>query len=811
MKKISKILWVATLLAAATPACAQTRKQLLDAEWKFQKGELTAQAGDANFDDAAWRVVNLPHDWSIEGVPSENEPSGNDGGYRPTGKGWYRKTFEMGKTDELKIGKKEDKRFSLYFEGVYMNAEVFVNGKSLGTHHYGYSSFIHDVTDLLKEGKNTIAVSVDNSQQKNSRWYTGSGIYRHVWLVCTENIHFKHWGTFITTPQVSAQKATVSVATEVTNDSKNPKQVTVEATLADSKGNDVGKSQKTISIGAGETVNVTQLIDIDKPQLWSPETPALYKAHLAISEDGTVKDKMTETFGVRTIEYTAEQGFLLNGKKVELNGGCIHHDNGILGAAAFDRAEVRKVELMKAAGFNAVRTSHNHPSEAFLHACDSIGLLVIDEAFDGWRSPKQPYDYSILIDKHWQEDVAALVLRDRNHPSIFCWSVGNEIIERKEIQVVTTARKLAGLCRQLDPTRPVTSALCAWDSDWEIYDPLAEAFEIVGYNYMIHKHQTDHERDPKRIMMQTESYPREAFKNWAYSNDHDYIIGDFVWTSVDYLGESSIGRWYYEGDSPGEHYSRNQFPWNAAYCGDIDLTGLRKPISYYRDLLWNEDRPLYLSVKEPNGYFGEIRETQWSVWPTSESWTWPGHEGKDIDVEIYSRSPKVRLYLNDRLVAERATTRNEEYKAVIRIKYEPGVLRAEAIDENGQTIEALNSGRNELHTAEEPYAIRLTADRSTIKADGQDLSFVTAEVVDRNGILCPNASVELTFTLNGKATLLAAGNGDIKELDTTADNKHKTWKGRALGVVRSSNRANKSTLTVSAPGLKAAKVAISSK
>lgn len=801
-----KSIALAILLLASIQADAQTRKQLFDAGWKFHKGELSEQAGKSDFDDSTWRVVNLPHDWSIEGVPAKNEPSGNDGGYRPTGKGWYRKTFEFSKTDEL-----DKKRFSLYFEGVYMNAEVFVNGKSLGTHHYGYSSFLHDVTDLLKDGKNTIAVSVDNSLQKNCRWYTGSGIYRHVWLICTDEVHFKHWSTFITTPKVSKQEATVSVATEVINESNSPKQITVDALLIDNQGNHIGKGSKTLNIKAGESINVEQLIGISNPQLWSPETPAIYKAELSISENGNEKDHISETFGVRTIAYSADKGFLLNGKTVKLNGGCIHHDNGIIGAAAFDRAEVRKVELMKAAGFNAVRTSHNHPSEAFLHACDSIGLLVIDEAFDGWRSPKQPYDYSTLIDKHWQEDIAALVLRDRNHPSIFCWSVGNEVIERKEIQVVTTARKLAGLCRQLDPTRPVTSALCAWDSDWEIYDPLAEAFEIVGYNYMIHKHQTDHERDPKRIMMQTESYPRDAYRNWAYSNDNNYIIGDFVWTSVDYLGESSIGRWYYKGDPAGEHYSQDQFPWNAAYCGDIDFTGNRKPISYYRDLLWNENRPLYLSVKEPNGYYGEIRETQWSVWPTFESWTWPGHEGKDIDVEIYSRSPKVRLYLNGKVVAEQATTRNEEYKAVIRIKYEPGVLQAEAIDENGQPIVALNNGRNKLRTAGEPYALRLIPDRTNIKADGQDLSFITVEVVDKNGTVCPNATTELTFTLNGKSTLLAAGNADIKEIDTTADNKHKAWKGRALGVIRSSEKKGKSTLTVSAPGLKAAKVTISSK
>jgi beta-galactosidase len=463
---------------------------------------------------------------------------------------------------------------------------------------------------------------------------------------------------------------------------------------------------------------------------------------------------------------------------------------------------------MKAAGFNAVRTSHNHPSEAFLAACDRIGLLVIDEAFDGWRSAKTPYDYSTLIDRYWQDDLAALVLRDRNHPSIFAWSVGNEVIERKEIQVVTTARKLARLCRELDPTRPVTSALCAWDNDWEIYDPLAEAFELVGYNYMIHKHASDHKRDPQRVMYQSESYPREAFRNWAYSADHPYIFGDFVWTSIDYQGESGIGRWYYQGESEGEHYHRNQFPWHAAYCGDIDFTGQRKPISYYRDLLWNAERPLYLSVKEPNGYYGYIRETQWSVWPTFESWTWPGHEGKPIEVEIYSRAPRVRLYINDSLVAERPTTRAEEYKAVITVPYIPGTLRAEAVDEQGNPIAAMNTGHNTLRTAGEPYALRLTADRTIITADGQDLSFITIEVVDKQGTLCPNAVNELTLSLRGRATLAAFGNADIKDLGCTVDAIHNVWKGRALAVVRASDRSSNAILTLSGKGLKSAQVTV---
>ena len=312
-------------------------------------------------------------------------------------------------------------------------------------------------------------------------------------------------------------------------------------------------------------------------------------------------------------------------------------------------------------------------------------------------------------------------------------------------------------------------------------------------------------------MYQSESYPREAFRNWAYSADHPYIFGDFVWTAVDYQGESGIGRWYYEGDSPGEHYHRNQFPWHAAYCGDIDFVGQRKPISYYRDMLWNVDRPLYLSVKEPNGYYGDIRETQWSVWPTFESWTWPGHEGKPIEVEIYSRSPRVRLYLNDSIMAERATTRAEEYKAVISVPYTPGILRAEAIDEQGNPIPSMNTGHNTLRTAGTPYAIRLVADRTAIQANNQDLSFITVEVVDKNGVVCPNAADELTATLSGRGVLAAFGNADIKELGCTVDNGHNVWKGRALAVVRSTYRRGNAVLTITGKGLKPAKVVIKTK
>ena len=290
-------------------------------------------------------------------------------------------------------------------------------------------------------------------------------------------------------------------------------------------------------------------------------------------------------------------------------------------------------------------------------------MLVIDEAFDGWRDEKNKYDYSTLFDKYWQQDVDAMVLRDRRHPSIISWSIGNEVIERKKLEVVTTAHKLASEVHRYD-ARPVTSALASWDKDWEIYDPLAAQLDVTGYNYMIHKSATDHQRVPDRIMWQTESYPKDAFQNWAKVNDHDYIIGDFVWTGIDYLGESGIGRWWYDGDVAGEHYQRPLYPWHAAHCGDIDLTGWRKPISHYRSMLYNDTEKLYLAVKEPDGYKGKIRTGLWAVWPTWESWNWPGHEGKDIEVEVYSKYPKARLLLNDKVIAEKEVNRLTEFKAV---------------------------------------------------------------------------------------------------------------------------------------------------
>ena len=791
MKCFSLGIGLALLLTFPTSVKASVKNYNFDASWKFCLGD-DSLASAAKYNDTKWRTLCLPHDWSIEQGIDKEAPAGNDGGYYPTGIGWYRKNFK------LPAAYRKGDKVQLYFEGVYMNSSVYVNGKKVGGHPYGYTSFFCDITDVVLPGKNNVvAVRVDNAPQKNCRWYSGSGIYRHVKLICTPPVHIANWGVNIQTKQLSASQATVVVSAKVKNETSEAKTVSLSTSLE----NGGKQSSDKVLVPSGKEVEISQEIAVKNPKLWDLEHPNLYQAIVKVMGEGAnVLDETKQSFGIRELKFSTD-GFFLNGKKILLNGGCVHHDNGILGAAAFDKAEERKVRMMKEAGFNAIRTSHNLPSEAFLDACDRLGMLVIDEAFDGWRDAKNTHDYSTLFDKYWQQDVDGMVLRDRRHPSIISWSIGNEVIERKKLEVVTTAHKLAGEVHRYD-ARPVTSALASWDRDWEIYDPLAAQLDVTGYNYMIHKSEGDHQRVPDRIMWQTESYPRDAFKNWEKVHDHDYIIGDFVWTGIDYLGESGIGRWWYDGDVAGEHYHRPLYPWHAAYCGDIDLTGWRKPISHYRSMLYNDNEKLYLAVKEPDGYKGKIRTGLWAVWPTWESWNWPGYEGKNIEVEVYSKYPKARLLLNDKVIAEKEVSRQTEFKAVFAIPYQPGTLKAEAM-QDGKVMET-----RELSTATEPVAIRAIAEDKQMKADGKDLAFIQVEAIDKDGRVCPNAELKLQLDVTGTGVLAAAGNADIKDLDPYTDNKMTTWKGRGLIIVRSTNKLGNARLTIKAEGMKPVVVTI---
>ncbi|MDE6197164.1 MAG: glycoside hydrolase family 2 protein, partial [Muribaculaceae bacterium] len=646
---------IACMAVSAVCAGAMESRQI-DDDWLF------------SLDGGPWQCVDLPHDWSITFDFDSIATAGNDGGYLRTGKGVYRKT--------LRFSQKEAAgRHKLYLEGVYMNSTTIVNGDTVGFRPYGYSSMIYDISDRLRPGDNTIEIIADNSRQKNCRWYSGSGIYRHVRLLSSGPVYVSPWSVAVTSSDISEESATVTVRGEIDNTLSRECKADVCIDILRA-GKPVASKTVAINASAAGTRAFEAVMTVPSPALWSPDSPALYEAVISVRSGGETVDTAKETFGIRDFAFDAEGGLRLNGKSIVLNGGCVHHDNGMLGAASFDAAEARKVRLMKDAGFNAVRTSHNPPSTAFLDECDRQGLIVIDESFDGWRDKKTEYDYARDFDSEWRRDIVSMVLRDRNHPSVFCWSIGNEVMERKKLEVVTTARKLASLCRSLDPSRPVTSALASWDSDWEIYDPLAAEHEIVGYNYMIHKSEGDHERVPDRVMWQTESYPRDAAANRRKVVENPYIIGDFVWTAIDYLGESGIGRYFYEGQTEGEHFQRDQWPWHGAYCGDIDITGLRKPISHYREALYSAAPSLFIAVREPDGYYGRIRETQWGVYPTWESWTWPGHEGRDIEVEVISRYPRVALYVNGRPAGESAMGEENDFRTLFRVPYEAGEVRA---------------------------------------------------------------------------------------------------------------------------------------
>ena len=752
---MKRLFMISMALCAWMISMAQ-KQSLFDSGWQFTRNGKTI-------------TVDLPHDWDIYEAPDPSTgATGTDGGWYPGGKGEYRKTFATPKTEIVK----------LHFEGVYQKAEVFVNGQKAGQHAYGYTPFTVDVTPYLYQDKreNEVVVKVDNSEQPNCRWYTGSGIYRHVWLQAMPALHIAENGVFVTTHDISAERAIVGVEVTVANESDRDRNAMVV----------VDSGMMMVAVPARQTKTVATSYAVRNPHLWSPDDPYLYETKVELKESGIVIDEHRARFGIRSFSYDAEGGFVLNGKPLLINGACVHHDDGVLGAMAFDAAEIRKVRQMKEAGFNLIRTSHNPTTRAFLDACDSLGMLVIGEAFDGWRTAKKPYDYSTLIDSCYREDIRAMVERDRNHPSIICWSIGNEVIERKDIRVITTARQLKQAILDYDKTRPVTEALCAWDDDWEIYDPHFDVLDIGGYNYMIHKHATDHQRNPGRVMWQTESYPRDAFQNWALVHGYPYIIGDIVWTGLDYLGEAGIGRYYYEGERAGEHYVDGGQPdWHGAYCGDVDVTGWRKPISHYREMLWKDSKDLYMAVKEPDGYHGKILETRWSVWPTWESWNWPSWEGKPIDVEVYTKAPEVTLYLNDKPIGTKAVSQSTEYKAVFTVPYEAGTLRAEA-----------GGKRATLSTAGEPARLRLTADRSVITAGGQDLSFITVEIIDREGHVCPNAAIPCEAIVKGQGTLLSFASADLKDCEPYTSPRVTTWKGRALLVVRSSQKKGKAQVCI---------------
>jgi beta-galactosidase len=851
--KIRPLIVMAALIALFAPnpmnaADNGSPRQVLAADtgWKFLLGDPVG-AEAAAFVDSSWRTVDLPHDWSIETAPEKGNPAGGGEGYFPAGIGWYRKTFHA------PAGWK-GKRVSVEFDGVYRNATVYLNGRQLGTHPYGYTSFTFDLTPELNfADANVLAVRVDNSEQPNSRWYSGSGIYRHVRVVVTDAVHVAHWGVFVATPEASDTSAKVFVRTRVANELASNTNVTVETMLLDKAGKKVGSAQSKLDLTAAQKADAVQEIKVANPALWMPETPTLYDAISIVRLGGKVIDKVITPFGIRTLAWSAEKGFLLNGKSIKFAGGSVHHDNGPLGAAAFDRAEERRVELLKAAGYNAVRAAHNPPSPAFLDACDRLGLLVLDEPFDMWEVSKVKYDYGRDFDEWWQRDTSSMVMRDRNHPSVVIWGIGNEIPELTVERGRTLAKQLADQVRSLDSTRPLTLAFPGTTTA-----PNAEAvfslLDITGYNYSLaSSYSADHEKLPSRIMLTTESFPQSAFSLWKISQENPYVLGDFTWTGMDYLGESGIGSWSFvdapaggtskttSGSSGSMSFTKivdgmflkmaqehekamaekaagakksessgnaamgtmaSAYPWHGAVCGDIDLTGYRKAQSYYRDIVWNGGERVYLAVHVPAPEGKRVAAAMWASYPMLPSWSWPGEEGKEMQVEVFSGAERVQLFLNGKLIDEKSTGKDQEFKAVFAVPYEPGTLKAVGLRGGRQVAESI------LTTAGKATKLKVTADRTVLQADGQDLSFITVEAVDADGRSDLQADQEIQFSMSGPGSIAAVGNGDQRDPDSYQSDKRKLYQGRALVVIRTTRQVGRIELTARSAGLNDGSVTI---
>ncbi|HNQ38039.1 MAG TPA: glycoside hydrolase family 2 TIM barrel-domain containing protein [Prolixibacteraceae bacterium] len=775
----------------------QPRETLLNAEWKFIRADVE-NGQDPALDDSSWRSLDLPHDYSIEDLPaeegvkqmgpfSEKSAGGASTGHVVGGTAWYRKHFTLSKDDQ-------DKLVTLLFDGVYMDADIWINGHHLGKQPYGYTAFSYDLTPrLLPAGEeNILAVQVKN-EGKNSRWYSGSGIYRDVKLIKTPSVHLPLWGIYLTTPSVSEEKAVVRSETRVANGSGEEKRVLVATRVKNSAGREVAAVTQEVLLAAGASQAVTLETEVTAPALWSPDEPSLYTMEVEIAEGGKVLDAVEERFGIRSIAFSAEEGFLLNGEPVLLKGGCLHHDNGPLGSAAFRTAEFRRVKTMKEAGFNAIRTSHNPPSRHFLDACDALGMLVMDESFDHWQKPKNPQDYHRFFDEWWEKDIEAMVLRDRNHPSVIIWSVGNEIQERADSSGLAIYRMLSEKVKSLDHTRPVTQAVCGfWDNPGKTWDDTAPTFaqmDVHGYNYQWQQYEPDHARFPERIMIGTESVPKEAFENWQMVEKHPYVIGDFVWTGMDYLGESGIGHTWFEGDSS---FFLPPWPWYNANCGDISITGHKKPQMFFRDVVWRNS-PLEMMVHAPLPEGKKELLSYWG-WPDEwKCWNWEGHEGKNFRVSVYTRCEQVRLELNGEVIGTKEVSDSTKLTAQFEVPYQSGELTAIGL------TGGIEVARQVLKTTGKAFSVRVTPEKESLSLAGDDLAYFNVEILDENGDVVPDASLPVALEITG-GRLQAIGNDNPQEMHSFQQPRVNSFRGRCQVIVRP-EKAGTITVTVTAEGL----------
>lgn len=773
------LLFVAITACIITVSCRRevkadpSRKVLFDDGWTFRF---------ASEPEASIRPVDVPHDWSVEPEAArlaglDSGPFDPDGDYQKGfmlgGTGIYRNSFTLAADDA-------DKSVVLYFEGVYNRSRVKVNGIEAGSNVYGYQSFRVDVTPMCKPYPevNTVEVLCEN-EGKNTRWYSGSGMFRHVWLMKVPEKGIDEWDIFARTVAADKSSATVLVTSDVPTDAK----VDIYA-----------PGGRKVASG-----RLSEEIKVKKPALWSPDSPSVYKAVVSNGDD-----LVCIKFGIRTISVSRENGFLLNGEPLLLKGGCVHHDHGLLGAASYDMAEDRKIQLLKDNGYNAVRCSHNLPSEHFLEACDSLGVMVLDECFDQWFMAKNDDDYHLFFAEQYLDDLSTMLRRDRNHPSVVMWSIGNEIPGRHTDEGREAAAKMRERIYALDGTRPVTAALCTWDNlpmNWmEDSWKAAESLDVVGYNYIDWAYERDLENHPDRIILGTESYASRAANMWNHVEASPAIIGDFVWTAQDYLGESGIG--YAMFNRPGVRTPFfAAYPYFNGWCGDIDLIGQKKPQSYYRDVIWEESAvTIGVRLPAPDGYAPRV--SGWGYGPEVNAWEDPAvfftehnipnivHEAegetfdrdaaletissKPMTVRVYSRAGSVRLYLNGRLLGEQAP--NDLHVAEFQATYEPGTLTAVNVDNGNET------DRFELCTSGKPARLKLVADKKTISPDGRALCYVTAELVDTDGRRVQDFESKVKFSVdNGR--LLACGNANPTDMESFRNPEPRLYGGCALAIV----------------------------
>ncbi|MEI7504375.1 MAG: glycoside hydrolase family 2 TIM barrel-domain containing protein, partial [Paludibacter sp.] len=752
----------------AGPAGANLRDRNFDADWRFLRGDAPG-AGQTGFDDAAWRVLDVPHDWSIEGTYDKANPTGRGGGYLPAGIGWYRKTFTVNSTDTKR-------KFFIEFDGVMANSDVWINGFHLGKRPYGYISFSYDLSGHLKFGKsemNVLSVKVDNSLQPASRYYSGAGIYRHVRLVATNAMHVEQWGVYITSNQVSDKKATLKLETKVINES-SANSISLETTILDPSGKIVKSVETKQSIPAGKSVTINQTLEVASPLLWDVNQPNLYKAITKIKSAKVTLDEQTTVFGIRSSKFEAATGYWLNGKNIKIKGVCLHHDGGALGAAVPLRAWERRLELLKEVGVNAIRTAHNPVAPEFLDLCDRMGFLVMDETFDTWTAvkPGSEYGYNLNFAKWWEKDTRDMVLRDRNHPSIIIYSVGNEIRDNlNDSSGFKRYKDQQDLVHRLDPSRPVTMALFRPGSSKVYTNGFAETMDIVGQNYREKELVDAHLAKPERIVLGTENGHELA--EWLVLRNNPFMSGQFLWTGVDYLGEAL---W------PSISYEKGLF----------DRTGGWKPLSLQRQSWWSDKPVVSIVRRDDNAGAGELVAN----WTPTDFGTYD-----EAKVEVYSNCDEVELFLNDKSLGVKSKPTNDASRKW-ELTFEKGSLKAVA--KNAGKVVATT----EYKTAGEPVAIILSADKSNIANDWDDVSYVTAKVVDANGIVCPNVDKLITFSVSESGNVVAVDNGNVNSHESYRGLERHTYNGQCIAIVRAKSNVGKITVTANSAELKSGNVTI---